>query len=72
MSKRKRRCEVADGDWSIGGMVSRSWCELLASADAAEQLQRMMDSARQKAAAGSKVHAGIAEELERELVQLRG
>lgn len=70
MSKRKRKCEVADGDWSIGGVVATSWRELLASPDATEQLQRMAASARQKASAGSKVHAGIAEELERELAMV--
>lgn len=70
--KRARcKCEVADGDWATGGVVSRSWRDLLASPDAAERLQRMLASARQKADAGSRIHAGIADELERELAQLK-
>jgi len=60
-----------DGPYWVGGMVARSWRDLVASPDAAEQLQRMLASARQKADAGSKVHAGIADELERELAQLK-
>ena len=68
---RRRKTDSYDGPFWVGGMVSRSWRDLLASPDAAEKLQRMLASARQKAAAGSQIHAGIAEELERELAQLK-
>ncbi len=68
----RRRTESYDGPYWVGGMVSRSWRDLLASPDAAERLRRMIAHARQKADAGSKVHASIAAELERELAQLTG
>jgi len=68
---RRRKTDSYDGPYWVGGMVARSWRDLVASPDAAEQLQRMVASARQKADAGSKVHAGIADELERELAQLK-
>lgn len=53
-------------------MVARAWRALLASPDAAEQLQRALDYARAAAAEGSTVHAGIAQELERTLAELHG
>ncbi len=68
---RRRKTDSYDGPYWVGGVVSRSWRELLASPDAAEQLQRMMASARQKADAGSRIHAGIAGELEKALAQLK-
>lgn len=67
----RRRTESYDGPYWVGGMVACSWRDLLASPDAAEQLQRMLEHARQKADAGSRIHAGIADELERELAQLK-
>jgi hypothetical protein len=69
--KRRRDAEPYDGPFWLDGAVARAWRALLASPDAAEQLQRALAHARQQADAGSSIHAGIACELERTLAELR-
>lgn len=63
--------EGYDGPYWVGGLMSRRWAERHSRAEWPDELARMIAHARQQADAGSKVHAGIAAELERELALLK-
>jgi len=51
--------------------MSRRWAERHSRADWPDELARMIDHARRQADAGSRIHAGILEVLERERAQLK-
>ncbi len=68
---RRRKTDSYDGPFWVGGLMSRRWAERHSRADWPDELARMIDHARRQADAGSRIHAGILEVLERERAQLK-